>query len=507
MQLADREASFEVQSNTTVATVRGTALDFAVSATGSTTIDTAENIVEVSLYEPIQEKNQVRNRKLLSQISLQEGDRVETSSATSSLLATKIPDETKNGAWFKQNQEKDEKFDQEIKDKFVKQNEELSGILPDSPLYQAKLWAEQTRLALSDQESRNRLEAEFLSRRLAEQQLMVNQGKNALAEKLGQAINEQITNVFSNQENQEKYFGYIKNQINHDRPLFDSVLPDSGAYEIKKNLENTLIDNSKGAEDQQFFRYKQLEERLKEVAALKKLDKAEMAESLLQDTSALIDKFGQQKNDAGLFNRLQIIEKIKNSANTGNETPSTDQGPTNTDKSQPATDMKNPNQTAVPNMTSDKQIDTPATAEKKADVSPKPVAQPQTPTQTQLTPKADSDQSSPAQPTPTTPEPAAQPQEPAAKKLTSLTVSATNYNMLANSTKQMTATAHYSDGSTKNVTHEASWSLSGDLGTISGNGLIRSGSGGGGSATATYGEDGITVSDTSPEIMALSLEM
>lgn len=268
IQLSDREASFEVGSNKTVATVRGTAFDFEVTAEGVANINAVEGIVEVSI---IQTKKGIR--EVIAKIDLLEGlattidQRVEVEKLR--IIETKvIPEARKESQWYLNNIKQDKRFKEAIEEKQAEIIEQIAGILPDSNLYGFKKMAENVRLTMTnDLEVKEKLRARFASRRLAEIHELIKTGKAELTKEMIQEFQKKAKQLFGQEETRTQ----ITNQINLQENILREVTSNKALYELKRDLEDLKIDLVPESE-KDFLRFKQIQERLKEADSVKETE-------------------------------------------------------------------------------------------------------------------------------------------------------------------------------------------------------------------------------------------
>lgn len=506
INLADREASFETGSNSTVATVRGTTIDFERTKDEQDKINAVESIVTVSLLAnegTSTQPNKNELRRILKSINLVQGSGATiVAGEQKEIVVQPIPVEEKNTTWFNKNQQNDRKFEEEMKNLKEAQNQEIAGILPDSSLYKIKKIAESARVALTfDPNEKQALEVSFLNRRLAEAQELINDGKAGLAENVANEFAAKTQKFYQSaaksqisQDNLNNLDGQIHNQINLQEQLLANTTPDNPAYGIKSKLEQLNLEITNNEGDKKFLQYKNLETKLKESELLKNENKNNLSEEQMKAYLEGLKTLGTQI-DPELIERLKLLsETLKPTL----ESIPLQKLDVNTQTDALINGLKTLNDLAPQIIPQIEKIITPL-IQKTDTTQPTPVI-PKTNITKPLV--------GPTTPTTTTILPPPPPPEIRMEiKLSKLSVSASKYNILAQSTQQFQATAQYSNGSTKDVTGEANWSISGDIGTISSSGLVQpDADGGSGNVSASYTENGVTVSATSRTITALTLE-
>jgi len=437
IQLMDKEASFEVGSNTTVATVRGTAFDFEITPEGIAKISTIEDTVEVATFQLKERIDDATGQKIvakeiISKVKAQENVTATIDQTTiEKLEEIKVevtPKEVKDSKWFKDNLEGDKEFVNDIKEKQKEMAKEIAGVLPDSPMYKIKKMAEKTRIIFTaNNEEQEKLKAFFVSRRLVEAQQLADLGKVELAKRTAQEFKKDIINIDQNKLSE------VKNQIDLGKNLLAEVDEESGLLDLK-----LLIDELKLDVDEETI------EETKDKKFEKEARDIDESKSDLETPREVTDD-GTEKIDDIIIDNKQITKPEANIAE---------------DLTRPDTEPEKPDADLINLLdTTADETDSRATTETEK------------------------------------------------IELTGLIVTANKYNMLTGSTKQFKAMAQYSDGSEKDITNLASWSLSGDIGSITNAGLLQTDDDGGkGVINASYTENGITISASSPEVTALTIE-
>ncbi len=461
IQLGDQEASYEVESNDTVATVRGTIFDFIVVKGSSTKVSTIENTVEVSMVEaeefvdPITKEKKIKT-KVIKKIDVPAGKLTEIAKEIDKekkeLFLLPISQEEMDSVWYKQNREEDKKIEEEIRKKQEDINKEIAGILPDSPLYGLKQLAEKTRLAFAaDENKKLELEIGFLNKRLAESQALAANGKTVLAEEFFENYSKNIIEAMEEAKKgkdgqlYEKFEAQIGNQIDLQKRIMGAIDPEDPSYQLKNSLQQLQL-NIVPEIEKQFLQMK-IEQERSGVPMMPPPLPVKGVDQIIQPTGTTTD-----------VNR--IIENINQVATTTFQKPIIG--------------------TTTP----------PPPPPPPPQIIQKPIIGEQVITK----------------PTTTLPLPPPPPPAETVRKLVDLKVSALKYNMLLTETRQFKAIAAYSDGTTKDVSNLCQWRVNGDIGTISSSGLL-SPDADGGSATieAAYTEEGTTVRGASPTVTALTI--
>ncbi|MEK7202979.1 MAG: DUF5667 domain-containing protein [Patescibacteria group bacterium] len=480
IQLMDKDASFEINSSITVATVRGTAFNFEIIPNEeSAKINTIEGILEIAKIKTKEEIDESTGQKkqtkiVIEKINLPEGNMaiVGKEKETENLLDKKIItqpilEENLKSKWFKDNQKLDEDFEKEVKEKAKKLNKEIAGILPDSAMYKIKRIAEKARIILTnDPTEKQKLIIDFANKRLSEAQQLAQEGKVVLAEA---TINNWQKSVDELTVDPEIIKKQTKNQFNLQKQIAGIIAPDSVNYNLRNILEDLEIKNEQNKADKEYLELKKVGQALKEIKLLKEKGKENLFEELIKKQEKILkelektpyqelinhiklerDLLIQKKENLIKENKIKVEEKLL----------------------EPEI-IKKQEQTPAQTQTSE-QNQIPKIIEPLRDIVPE-----------NIIPNV----------------------EVKIKTLASLIVSADKYNMIAGKTKQFTAIARYNDNSTEDVTNKAVWTLVGDLGNISQSGLLQTNNTGGkGIVNAVFVENGIVVNGSSPEITALTIE-
>lgn len=476
LQLMDRESSYEIQSNKTVATVRGTAFDFNSQQEQQTEVDVTESVVDVATFSDDEQTNGEGEPTYLHQQLIGEGQETVVDESSEQSLqefsVQNIPDEKKNSAWFQDNLMADQEFEKMVRERKEELLKEMSSILPDSPLYGLKRRAESIRMAMAtDQSEKVALSLQFAQERLTEvQQLAMDPTKTDLAL---QTMNEFQTALQSipNLENNllpaqidPMAIQLAKENLRNQVTLFQDVLrpmtPDQAGYDIKAQLEQLEMDRLAATpEERNFVQLRQAQERLYEARILQEQGNQELANQQIQKFEQTLEPLRQ---DPTMQTAVEQIE-------TKRETIFSDYG------------FENPVGYVSGQQTDQSIVPLPgAPIPGLTDLDPKPFASP-----------------SPSTTNPSLPaNPAAQPvttnmvtENP---KFTRLRVWADFYSLQINQQVQFHARAVFDDGkSTDNVTRDVVWVLDGNIGSIDRNGVLTVDADGGyGRVTARWRYDG-----------------
>lgn len=190
IKFLDKESSYSVETSTLVATVRGTAFIVDARIPEAHRVVVAENTVGVSL---VQEPDVVGGRRTLSApVDVSVGDEVVPEIETllgrprKRLRVRKLLEVITEDPFIKEQLEKDDDFLERVIEARERRLEELSsGGLPGSPGYPLKRVGERLRTSLTtDPEERRELRHRYADRRFAEAVSLSRLGRRAKAEGL-----------------------------------------------------------------------------------------------------------------------------------------------------------------------------------------------------------------------------------------------------------------------------------------------------------------------------------
>lgn len=134
-KLLGKDESYEIDSQTTLATVRGTAFTFIVSEEESM-VDTDDGQVTVAAIEKVGQERKILHKIIVGKgfaAGIAKRDLEDIKAGRKQLIKQAISEEISNSEWFKKNRERDVKFLQRLKQKGVKPTEILNLIRSVSP--------------------------------------------------------------------------------------------------------------------------------------------------------------------------------------------------------------------------------------------------------------------------------------------------------------------------------------------------------------------------------------
>ncbi len=293
VKLVDKESSFEVETPTTVATVRGTAFDAQIGEDGKENLVVTENVVSATI------KDTENIGKALASTDLIEGN--ETSIDSKNMpkqpkdmmgIVSEVTKEKMASAWVKKNKESDKKFEEEVSRKEEQMIDDMVGIAPDSAFYGLKQLAQNTRVALAFNDSAKAgLQVAYANQKLAEASQMITEGKGEIAKKAMAGYAKGLERALSNidqmknkgqTEAYQKISEKIQEQVMAQKNLVATSLSDDPTYIIKQAIERAQIKMAADGGQQVSLGLEQAKERLKEAKKLMEENKGDLAKKTLE---------------------------------------------------------------------------------------------------------------------------------------------------------------------------------------------------------------------------------
>ncbi len=177
VKLLDPEAAFQVETTSMVATVRGTAFVVDVRDAEGDVVQVVEGAVGVAM----QEKKDVADADAWQNVTAGEeawGAKSAERRTREGMRRRATPGEMRGSAWFKKMQAADERFLQHIREQREAVLRRASAVLPGSPLYPLRRLGESVRVALTTNAAdRRALAMDFATRRFAETMALGRAGK------------------------------------------------------------------------------------------------------------------------------------------------------------------------------------------------------------------------------------------------------------------------------------------------------------------------------------------
>lgn len=184
-KLLDQDASFTVQSSTVVATVRGTAFVTDVSAAEGDFVQVVDGLVGVAkapasgdpLAEPSWQDMRAGEEAWMPK---------KAGRAAGAMERRAMAERFRSSAWYRKNQMADEQYIEHVKGQRERRLSALGGVMPGDVRYPLRRFGERLRLALTtDPDARQELRLAYQGRRFAEAVLLARTGK---ADRAQQAV-------------------------------------------------------------------------------------------------------------------------------------------------------------------------------------------------------------------------------------------------------------------------------------------------------------------------------
>ena len=464
MNLLDLDSSYEVQTSSVVATVRGTAFTMSVDDRGEAEIDVTENMVDLTMYQVTSGTGEIITTNP-RKFKLEAGRFIKRAAFKNlgpndpfvdifDIEPGQINEEKLKSSWYLKNMSRDEDFVERVwglrRDKLRR----YIKILPDSPFFGLQRLGEQLGLAVTgDEDKEEALKQFYMARRLAEVAELAHRDKVGLASQelieFGNSIKE------DGEANAERLSTVLPNLLYYQEGFWADVLPVEKAYRLKQKMEEMGLERNISPEKLIYWKLVTLEGRLVEAQRLIQFREKDVVTNVLEaarlglenlQTEAeslpaspgkdiILDKISYDLRKFGLMQEeIKLLEF---------------QSP---ELLQPIDELE-------------------LTEEESAVAEPEET-------------EAPIEES--------TEEPVTEPTEE--KVLESLSVSALPNPVLVGSSSDLNAQAYYTDGTNADVSTSVSWEMFGAIGTIS-NGIFYAGdSAGSAQIKATYASGGVTKS-------------
>ncbi|MBT4936573.1 FecR domain-containing protein, partial [Candidatus Peregrinibacteria bacterium] len=314
VKLISSNSGFEVETNTTVAAVRGSAFNVEVGSDGTTEVVATEHTVWFEVIDPetketlktttitegkklevaesiIQDaKERMKQRDLEKKNKVEkplneEGDNEEN---IEGLEKVEIPEEEfeestledffelevvdaseemSSEEWFSDNLGDDEQYEEVVEEKTQKKRKEIAGVLPGSPLYIMKNIRDNAKLKSADsEEERIKVEMEIAQRKLLEANVLSDNGsKNAekvLQEQLI-SFEELIEKVDAS--NVEEIKNEMRKHVLQTKDFLKDAHIGTKNFETRKIIEKAEIVSALNQEEREEIKLRQIERRIIEV--------------------------------------------------------------------------------------------------------------------------------------------------------------------------------------------------------------------------------------------------
>ncbi len=183
LRLLDLDSFFVVQTNSVVATVRGTAFDVQADETGSTVLVT-DSVVDIT---PLMREGALTS----STFPLVEGFLARIDAHGRLITSESLSDEVQRSAWFLENTKRDMEFENESHQAIKRNLALLGGVNPDSATAGLAQFSERMHLSLAGTDALA-LSARYAARRLFAIQRLMERGKSGFAFHLLSRLEEEI---------------------------------------------------------------------------------------------------------------------------------------------------------------------------------------------------------------------------------------------------------------------------------------------------------------------------
>lgn len=464
MNLLDLDSSYEVQTSSVVATVRGTAFTMSVDDRGEAEIDVTENMVDLTMYQVASGTGEiitVSPRKF----KLEAGRFVKRPAFKNigpndpfidifEIEPGQIDEEKLKSNWYLKNMSLDEDFVERVwglrRDKLRR----YIKILPDSPFFGLQRLGERLGLAITGVDKEETLRQLYMARRLAEVAELAHRDKVGLA---SQELIEFTNSLKENgAANAERLSIVLPNLLYYQEGFWADVLPVEKAYRLKQKMEEMGLERNITPEKLIYWKLVTLEGRLVE------------AQRLIQ------------------FREKDVVTNVLEAARLGLENLQTEA------ESLPASPDKD--------IISDKiaydlrKFGLMQEEIKLLEFQAPELLQPVD--ELELTEEDESAVTEPEETEAPVEEPAEEPvTEPAEEKvLESLSVSGLPNPVLVGGYSDLNAQAYYTDGTNADVTTGVNWEIFGAIGTISNGIFYASDNAGSAQIKASYTSGGVTKS-------------
>ncbi|MBD3300768.1 MAG: hypothetical protein GF347_05460 [Candidatus Moranbacteria bacterium] len=311
-QLMDKNASYEVESSNTVATVRGTAFDFVVSQDHSVEITSIESEIEVASFKQKDSRNEreiIQRGYLLENMEIKIDQKNLDEIGKQKLEARKIKESKLQSERFLENLNRDQEFKDYLIEKKQNQVKKKAGILPDSRLYEIE--EKQEDFNLKNEVDKDKFSS-YVNQRLSEIYLLGEKEKLDQAFGAMEKLKIYINNNFHyfNEEDKRYIERSVQNQLAVFSLLMADILPGSRLYELKVEFEELQLNYFSSGSNVDFIKLKILEKRIKEEEKLKNQGSPEFCREV-RDFLAEINDIYEKETSRGQTDLLKRIEYSK----------------------------------------------------------------------------------------------------------------------------------------------------------------------------------------------------
>jgi len=224
LRLLDMDSEFQGQSSQVVATVRGTAFALTGDTSGSRLLVDHGGVLAKDRKD---DKPSLAVTGQWLDLDSQGGikDRGDVASST-----------WKNDGWVGYNQEADKRFAQAAADGMADTLGAKKGVQPDDRLYGLAVWSEKLHLSLAGK-NRVSLQAGYWGRHLGQVQDLIKRGKSGLAFKLMSQLENDMQKALASQE-ADAYRTALRPIVSRALLALSQTGPESSAYRLKIRIED-----------------------------------------------------------------------------------------------------------------------------------------------------------------------------------------------------------------------------------------------------------------------------
>lgn len=472
MNLLDLDSTYEVETSSVVATVRGTAFSMSVGDRGETEVDVTESQVALTMFKATSDTGEIikTNPKKINIGAGQFIKRGPTKNTKpgefvdiANINPQQINEERLKSNWYLKNIAKDEDFAQRVwnlrRDKLRKYIKSLPG----SPFFGLQRMGEKFGLAFSGEDKKENLQNLYIARRISEVAELAHQGNAGLASQ--ELIQFENSLKLDGTENKERLMNLLPNLLYYHQGFWADVLPQDSAYRLKQKIEAMGLERNISPEKIIYWKLINLENRLTEAQRLIIFQDRDIVTNVLE--AARLGLENLQTEAEALPNSEEkkiILEKIEYDLKKFGLI----QEEINLLEYQAPELLQN--QDEIELIEEEGEDDSIILLDEEADGA---VTEPE-------------DTEAPVEPPPEEPAP------PEEKVIEYLTIGAFPNPVLVGGSSDLSAQAHYTDGTNEDVTGGVDWVVYGAVGSISGGVFYAGDAAGSAQIEGTYSSGGAT---------------
>lgn len=241
LRIFDVEGSYSVKTSAVVATVRGTAFDVSVNPSGETTVVVSDSAVSLGGTNAAPEDAAIVSGTLASYTA-----------AGALIQKTDIPDDIRVSNWYMRNELADDTFVELIKERQKQSLERLGGTSPESALNGFASLSERFRLQIASPTAKESLTERYLARRFLHLIQLVQNGKAGLAaqefSRLENDIRERLQGPDAGAERD-----LVRIALQRIAFLVEDANPDDALYPFKQRIEHLNEELAASSDVQRFY--------------------------------------------------------------------------------------------------------------------------------------------------------------------------------------------------------------------------------------------------------------